>query len=174
MWSRSATSSDTVYHAMSLFAIDVYYETPLSTAGNTVTAYGGFFHFDYGPGYLRIENPMNTTNGLRPGLATIGGSGNGYPGIGTGNTLYEQFAYKLKDNLLGTQGTLQFFLETQYSVFDALSDPMINYNVGLNWLIRGHGSKFTLNYENRPVFNSTTRQEISRKGCVVLQYQVAF
>ncbi len=173
MWNKTA-AKDTVYHPMALFAVDIFYDAPLSSKGNSITAYGGFFHYDFGAGYLRLENPMNVTNAIKAGLGTIGGTGNGYPGIGNGNTLYEQLAYKFKDNLLGEQGTLQPYFETQYSVYDALKDPMINYNMGVNWLIHGNNSKFTFNYESRPIFNSATEKVQGRRGCFVLQYQVAF
>jgi hypothetical protein len=174
MWSRATATSDTTYHQMALFAVDVFYDSPLSSKGNALTLYGGFFHYDYGKGYLRIENPMNTTNGIRTGLGTMGGTGNGYPGIGTGNTLYGQAAYKFKDHLLGEAGTLQFYFESQYSKYDALNDPMVLLNFGVNWLIHGNNSKFTLNYQDRPIFSSSTEKVISHNGEFVLQYQVAF
>jgi hypothetical protein len=173
MWNKNA-AKDTVYHPMALFAIDVFYDKPLSSNRDAITLYGGFFHYDFGPQYLRLENPMNTTNGIKGTLGTIGGTGNGYPGIGTGNTVYGQAAYKFKDDLFGEQGTLQAFYSLQYSSYDALNDPLVLHNMGVNWLIHGNNSKFTLNYESRPIYNSVTEKVQGRRGCVVLQYQVAF
>jgi len=174
MWSRATATSDTLYHQMSLVAIDVFFEKRLSEKRNALTLYGGFFHYDFGKKYLRIENPMNTTNGIRTGLGTLGGTGNGYPGIGTGNILYGQAAYKFKDGMLGEAGTLQFYVEGQDAYYDALNAPMVLVDAGVNWLIHGNNSKFTFNYQDRPIFSSTTEKVISHRGCFVLQYQVAF
>jgi hypothetical protein len=50
---------------------------------------------------------------------------------------------------------------------------MIMWDAGVNWLIEGHRSKVSLNYQNRPVFSNTDLKEQSRKGMVVLQFQIA-
>jgi hypothetical protein len=173
MWSKQ-TTGDTTYHSMALFAVDVFYDAPLSSKGNALTLYGGYFNYNYGKGYLRLENPMNTTNGLRSPLSTLNGTGNGYPGIGTGNILYGQVGYKMKNGLLGEAGTLQFYAESQYAKFDALNDPMFLIDAGVNWLIHGNNSKFTLNWQSRPVYSWQTEKVMSRKNGIVLQYQVAF
>jgi hypothetical protein len=62
-------------------------------------------------------------------------------------------------------------------MYNRLNDPMLVWDLGLNWLIRGHSSKFTLDYQNRPYFVDDGKghvKESSRKGQYVLQYQVAF
>jgi hypothetical protein len=174
MWSEAKGTTDTTYHAMSLFAVDIFYDAPLSEKGNALTLYGGYFHYDYGKGYLRLENPMNTTTGVLASQATLNGTGNGYPGIGTGSVGYGQAAYKFRNNMLGEYGTLQLYFEAQYASYDALNSPMVLEDMGINWLIAGHNSKFTLNYQNRPIFSSTTEKVISHKGGLVLQYQVSF
>ncbi len=51
------------------------------------------------------------------------------------------------------------------------------YNLGINWLIKGHNGKMSLNYENRPVYrNGLVANELDkdgRKGAWTLQYQIS-
>jgi hypothetical protein len=97
--------------------------------------------------------------------------------IGTGNTIYGQFGYKFKNNLLPENGTLQPYFTIQYSQFEKLKDPMILMDGGVNWLIHGtHAGKITLGYQSRPVFEKNTANEYvqtGRKGMAVLQYQIS-
>jgi hypothetical protein len=49
------------------------------------------------------------------------------------------------------------------------------WHIGLNWFIKGHQSKISLDYQNRPVFDANRQRElveIQRKGILVLQYQL--
>ena len=51
------------------------------------------------------------------------------------------------------------------------------FNGGINWLLKGHNSKITFDYQNRPIFNFDPMGDIvktSSRGRFVLQYQVAF
>ncbi|HQQ96280.1 MAG TPA: hypothetical protein PLX35_03410 [Cyclobacteriaceae bacterium] len=172
MWNKTA-ANDTVYHAMNLWAVDVYYDAPLnSTKGIAISIYGGYFHYDFGPGYLRNVGPMNPANGVKNG--TLNGAGNAAPIIGTGPSLFLQSGYKFRDRLLGDQGTLQIYAAVQHANFDRLSDPMTLIDCGVNWLINGHNSKFTLNYQSRPVFAASDSKLQTRRGEWVLQYQIAF
>ncbi len=175
MWSRASTDvlSDTVYHSMNLWAVDLFYDAPINKqTGSAISFYAGYFNYDFGKGYLRNVAPMNPTNGVKNG--SLNGSGNGAPLIGTGNSIYVQSGYKFKDGLLGESGTLQFYSAVQYGQYDRLKDPMVLVDAGVNWLIYGHNSKFTLNYQSRPVFSVTDGTAINRKGEWVLQYQVSF
>jgi hypothetical protein len=98
--------------------------------------------------------------------------------MGTGNILFAQVGYKLKDDLLPDNGTLMPYAEVQYSQFQALKDPAVMVECGLNWLIHGtHGAKLSLGLQNRPVFaNNSLGDAIQtmRKNMLVLQYQIAF
>ncbi len=178
MWSKTllsdnTVSPDTAYHAMNLWSVDLFYDAPINKEiGTALTIYTGYFVYDFGKGYLRNVGPMNPTNGTKNG--SLNGTGNGAPLIGTGNTIYFQSGYKFRDKLLGESGTLQIYSAIQYSNFDRLKSPMAVIDAGVNWLIYGHNSKFTLNYQNRPVYSSASAQAIDRKGEVVLQYQVSF
>lgn len=175
MWRKASTdvTSDTLYHNMNLWSVDLFYDAPINKAkGTALTIYSGYFNYDFGKGYLRNVAPMNPTNGVKNG--SLNGSGNGAPLIGTGSTIYFQSGYKFKDKLLGESGTLQVYSAVQYSQYDRLAEPMTVIDAGVNWLVHGHNSKFTFNYQSRPIFSATDAKVIDRKGEWVLQYQVAF
>ena len=99
------------------------------------------------------------------------------PIIGTGQTVFAQAGYKFKDGLLKGNGTLQPYVSAQISQFDKLHEPMVLLDGGLNWFVHGtHNGKITLNYQSRPVFDQNAAGEwtqTSRKGMVVMQYQIS-
>ncbi|MBD3629021.1 hypothetical protein [Cyclobacterium sp.] len=175
MWFLNGPNEDLEYGNLSLFSIDVFYDQPLDRdKGTAITAYGAFQASDYGRNYVRNLGVMNPTNGTM-GAGTFNGAGNNFPMMGTGNTFYGQIGYLMKRNLLGTWGTLQPFLTSQFSDFDGLDDPMLMYEYGFNWLIRGNQTKLSIHYQSRPVFmeeNSGTFQT-DRKGMLVMQFQIA-
>jgi len=177
MW-HTAPTGDTISQPMRLLAVDAFYDAPVNAAlGTAFTAYGGYFYYDYGPGYLRNNGPMNPANGVKAGQGSVNGPGNNYPMLGTGHIVYAHAGYLLKKGLLGEYGTLQPQASLQWSRYDRLADPMVLANVGLNWLLNGQNSKLTLNYQSRPVFTAATNGELratARRGEYVLQYQVAF
>jgi hypothetical protein len=79
--------------------------------------------------------------------------------------------------LFRKQGTLQVYANGQYAIYNRLADPLLVWNAGLNWLINGHHSKFTLDYQNRPYFtenNVGLLKQKNRYGQLVLQYQISF
>lgn len=176
-WRKEST--DTLYSNMNLWSIAAYTDMPVNKEkGTAVSGYLGYFHTDYGKGYLRYNGSMNPATGTTLPITGVSGTqGNAYPMFGTGNVVYAQAGYKLKDGLLGSQGTLMPFASLQRSDYERLKDPMNLYNLGVNWLIKGHNGKLTLNYENRPVYKaSTVANEIAkdgRKGAWILQYQVS-
>jgi GTPase len=49
-------------------------------------------------------------------------------------------------------------------------------DVGVNWFLKGHSSKFTLDYQNRPFYvqEGTDYLRNGRRSQVVLQYQIFF
>jgi hypothetical protein len=175
MWHLNS-SMDTVQTNLQLFSADVFYDAPLNKEKrNAITAYVAYQNSDYGKNYLRSIGAMNP--GTETNMnGTINGTGSAYPTIGTGNTIYAQLAYLFKHDLLKDQGTLQPYAAVQFSQFQALDQPSTTVDVGLNWLIDGHRSKMSLNYQNRPVFDMNSNGDMkvaSRKSMVVLQYQIS-
>lgn len=167
-WTRKG--NDTLYHNLLLWSVAAYLDKPINDNGAAISAYCGFFYTDYGPFYYRnngIMNPANAGGGTN-------GPGNSYPMFGTGNVLYLQGGYKFKDGLLGKNGTLLPYFSVQNSQFHFFNDPVFVYDIGINWLIKGHNSKLSLDYQSRPVFTNVgiDREVTSRKPSVILQYQV--
>lgn len=184
MWYRRPNSVtmggiDTVFTPMQQFAIDFFYDTYLNKdKQNAMTAYAAFINYDFGPNYIRNAGAMNMANGTT-GTASFNGAGNAVPLIGTGQVIYLQAAYLLKKDLLGKNGTLQPYVSGSYANYRKLSDPVLIYDIGVNWVIAGQNAKISLDYQSRPIFNTNTSGDIletksARRGQIVLQYQVAF
>lgn len=179
MWT-SPNASDPVptieYHNMNLWSAALYYDAPVNPEkGTALSAYAGYFNLDYGPNYLRYNGIMNPANGITNGPFS-GSQGNAFPMFGTGKVIYAQVGYLLKKDLLGDVGTLMPYASLMSADFDRLSDQMNVVDVGVNWLIKAHTSKLTLDYQNRPVYETqgTDLVKSTNKGQVVLQYQVYF
>ncbi|HTE34454.1 MAG TPA: hypothetical protein VK666_28945, partial [Chryseolinea sp.] len=143
--------------------------------GTALSAYAGYFNLDYGPDYLRYNGVMNPANGITNGPYS-GSQGNAFPMFGTGKVIYAQVGYLFRKDLLGDVGTLMPYASLMSGDYDRLSDRMNVVDVGMNWLIKGHTSKISLDYQNRPVYEAQGDELVksSNRGQVVLQYQVSF
>ena len=178
MWYRNA-NMDTLSTPLQQFALDVFYDSYLNKEKqNAVTAYASFLNYDFGPNYIRNAGAMNTANGTI-GASSFNGAGNNAPLIGTGQVVYAQAAYLFKKDLLGKNGTLQPYASGSYAMYQKLKDPVLIYDIGVNWIIAGQNSKISLDYQSRPIFNMGIDGNIhetksARRGQIVLQYQVAF
>lgn len=167
------------FHNMNLWSVAVFYDAPVNKEkGTALNAYAGYYHTDYGPRYLRYNGIMNPANGtITPGAPT-GSYGNAFPMFGTGNVIYAQAGYLLKKDLLGEDnGTLMPYGTIQSAKFDRLDKQMTVFDLGVNWFIKGHTSKFTLDWQNRPTYDPVgTALNLSskRRSQVVLQYQIFF
>jgi hypothetical protein len=172
MWHNN-TAGDTVYTDMANYNADVFYDHPMGTKGASLTLYGAYTHFGFGTKYLRNNGVMNPSNGALPG-ASLNGGGNAFPMYGTGDVFYGQVAYLLPQTLLGEKGgQLQPYADMMYANYDRLNDKMIVWEAGFNWLIEGNRSKISLGYQDRPIFSITDAKETTRKGMIVLAYQIA-
>jgi hypothetical protein len=181
MWYLAANQADTIQTAMQQLAIDVFYDAPLNTqTGSAITLYAMFLKSDYGKNYIRnlgVMNPANTANNVVAGKSTFTGSGNAFAMNGTGNSLYLQAGYKFKNDLLKNQGTLSVYAGSQIANYQAFTENMLMWHCGINWLIKGHNAKISLDYQNRPVFGANSNRDlvkVERKGMYVLQYQITF
>lgn len=175
MWTSVDGGITTNYHNMKLWSIALFYDAPLNIEkGTALSAYAGYFDLDYGDNYLRYNGTMNPANGIANGA--IGSHGNAFPMFGTGNVIYAQVGFLLPKNILRSSGALMPYLSLTSADFDILSDQMNVYNAGMNWLIKGHASKLTLDYQNRPVFESESGELVkaTTRGQIVLQYQISF
>lgn len=164
------------FHDMTLWSVAIFYDAPLNESqGTALNAYAGYFSTDYGPGYLRYNGIMNPANGLEPGFP-VGSHGNAFPMFGTGSVIYAQFGYLMSQGLLGKLGTLLPYATMQSSSLDRLNATMNVYSVGVNWLIKGHTSKLSLDLQSRPTYELQGSNLLltERKSQIVLQYQISF
>lgn len=169
MWLLDS-AGNTTHHAMFHVAGDVYYDAPVGKKGEAISLYGNFTHYDFGHNYLRNSGVMNPATSTTSTNTLMNAAGNAFPMYGTGNVLYAQAGYKFKDNLIG-KTTLMPYVSLQHANYERLNNAMNFYDVGVNWLLAGHNSKFTLSYQNRPVYD-TAADLTTRKGAFVAQYQV--
>ena len=183
MWHKELNTAtgkiDTVSSQLLTAGIDVIYDAPINKEkGTAVHFYAAYMHSDYGQNYVRnlgVMNPADVTSKAPGALAGSGGSA--FPMNGTGNTISAQAGYKFKNELLGSYGTLMPYVSCQATKYFNFSSEMFVYDIGVNWLLKGHNSKFSLDYQNRPFFTTASDGSINqfgRRGMVVLQYQVSF
>jgi len=171
MWRLNPAATDTITSNFVQLAGDVYYDSPIGNKGAAISIYGALTHSDFGKGYLRNGGAMNPANGNSDG-SVLNGGGVAFPMYGTGTVAYAQAGYKFKDNLIG-KTTLMPYAAVQFADYDRLRENMILYDAGINWLLAGHVAKITLNYQNRPVYNSGG-DLTERENSVVAQFQVSF
>ncbi len=183
-WRTGTSATDTVYQNLNLWSVATFVDMPLNTAkGTAINFYAGYFHTDYGQNYLRYNGIMNPASGLTgQATSTVGGNpagstGNAYPTFGTGSVMYAQFGYLMKQDLMGHgNGTLMPYVQAQIANYQRIDATMGVYNIGLNYLIRNHNTKLTLDYQNRPVFTVPNANGVltndGRCGSITLQYQV--
>ena len=174
------TGKDTLQQDLKLFALDLFYDTPINKEkGTAYSLYACYSNYNYGSNFVKVTGPDNPASGSNLGSTNFDKAnyGNAFPYMGTGNVFYAQTAYKFRDSLLGKQGTIQPYIDGQYAIYKALSSPMFVYDLGVNWLINGNNAKITINYQNRPYFIEDSNGElknIKRLSEFVIQYQVAF
>jgi hypothetical protein len=164
-------------HNMTLWSAALFYDAPVnSEKGTAISAYAGYYDLNYGPGYLRYNGIMNPADGITNGPAT-GSQGTAFPMFGTGKVIYAQLGFLLKKDLLGEgNGTLMPYASIMSGDYTRLKDRMNVIDLGVNWLIKGHTSKISLDYQVRPVYEQqgTDLVKTSNRGQAVLQYQVNF
>ncbi|TNJ46146.1 porin [Tamlana fucoidanivorans] len=164
---------NTTFYDMKHWAIDSYLNLPFANE-DAITAYLGYYSFDFGKDYIRNVGANNPTNGVTD--PDFNGAGVAFPMMGTGPTWYTQFGYAFrKTKLINHQVVIQPNIAIQHSNYDALEDSMTVYDFTVNFLVNGkHGNKISLGYQLRPIFDADTLLEKDRKGMAVLQYQISF
>ena len=193
---QTLTLKDTTRTAMFLWSVDLFYDAPINKEkGSAITIYAAYSNFNFGKNYVRNNNPLNptgtavanpiagvgtntVTGGFNPNMASFSGAGNQFPMIGSGSIYYAQAGYLMPKFKNGTQ--FQPYGQCMYANYQALKDAVVLLDFGVNYIIKGHNSKLSLDYQSRPVFNlSTTDYQIhevknARKGAIILQYQISF
>ncbi len=171
---------DTVFDNMLHLSLETYLDMPLNKEkGTAINAFAGYYNTNYGKNYLRYNGIMNPATGSNAtNMVQSNAYGNALPMFGTGQVVYTQFGILLPKKLLGDKnGQLMPYLSGQYADYFALQNkPMVVVNAGLNWLINGHKSKLSLDYQNRPTYfkEGSSIKAGSRKSCITMQYQIFF
>ncbi len=174
MWS-SPNGSDTLFHNMTHFAVDFFFDSPVNhSKGTAITSFLGLYKLNYGPDYIRNVGANNAANGISQN-ASFNGSGNAFPMMGTGTTAFFQLGYLFREGFISRRSDkIQPNISIQYSEFERLNDPVLVYDFSINYYINSHFNKLTLGLQNRPVFFTEgiaiTQKE--RRNMIVLQYQV--
>jgi hypothetical protein len=161
-------------HDHLLFSGDVFLDMPIgpNAESGAITAYGGYWHYDLGPDHLRMVGIMNPGTGG----STLNGPGHAYPMFASGHHIYGELGYLLPFKVFGAH-QIQPYGAVHAGILEALDDPSIVFDVGLNYLLTGHHAKLTLNYKNRPIFVSNAAGEAvvdDRGNELVLQAQIYF
>lgn len=166
-----AMLATTSFYDMQHWAVDSFLNLPLSN-DDAITAYLGYYDYDFGNSYIRNVGANNPTSG---GGVDFNGSGVAFPMIGTGTTWYMQFGYAFKETkILGDSYVIQPNMAVQTSNWDALNSQMTVYDFTVNFLMNGsHSNKVSLGYQHRPIFDAQTITKKEYKGMAVLQYQVS-
>ena len=164
-----AMLATTNFYDMKHWAVDSFLNLPLSN-GNAITAYLGYYDYDFGKNYIRNVGANNPTTG---GGTGFNGPGVAFPMIGTGTTWYTQFGYAFKEtNLLDDSYVIQPNVAVQTSNWDVLQSQMTVFDFTINFLQNGkHNNKISLGYQYRPIFENATLKKERYKGMAVLQYQ---
>ncbi|MDX2301686.1 MAG: hypothetical protein NW226_02745 [Microscillaceae bacterium] len=177
------SENDTIFQNMRHFAVESYLDMPLhATDGSAISAYAGYFNTDYGRNYLRYNGIMNPANGSSLNATnSITGrgptQGNALPMFGTGDVIYVQLGYLFPDKFLNHQGKLMPYVAGTFAKYDKLNSLWTNtFNAGINYFVKGHKSKFSIDWQNRPTYSVLNGDIISgnRRNTVVLQYQISF
>lgn len=113
---------------VSIYALDVFYDTPIGNNGSALTAYAVVQSNDYGKDYL-------------------------FSAYGTGSMLYSHVGYVLPGDKTKTR--YQPFISYGINSFDAVNNNRTTLKVGVNAYMSGHNSKFTLEYKNERLGGST-------------------
>ena len=183
LWLLKADTSgaykDTAFADLKHWCIETYLDMPLNKEkGTAISAFAGYYHMDYGHHYLRYNGIMNPSTGsTAKNMLQSNAYGNAYPMFGTGQCLYAQFGILLPKKLLGSsRGQLMPYASAQYSDLDALQHKtMLVFDAGLNWFIKGHSSKISIDFQNRPTYhldNTNTVLMDKRRSCFIVQYQI--
>lgn len=160
------------FYSQTIFGLDVFYNHAIGNKGYIINGYALFQNMNYGKNYLRNIGIFNTSNvigneeQLGEGYANRSamGAGNVQPTLGTGNILYAQLGMRFPRFENG--GAFMPYITGTYKNFEAIDEPSMQYDLGLNYFINKHYAKVTLQYSARPIykFDSSQENEIAQNG----------
>jgi hypothetical protein len=125
---------------VSIFALDAFYDAPLSDNGSSITAYAVYQNNNYGKNYL-------------------------YNAYGTGSMIYSHLGYTLPGNISKTR--FQPYVSFANNSYDATQDNRNILGIGANAYFNGHNSKLTLEYQ-RQKFGVSTLNTLTLQAMIYL------
>lgn len=161
-------------HDIFLFSGDVFLDMPIgrSDRNMAVTAYSAFYHYNFGPNYIRHMGIMNlgTADPAFTGRRAISGAGNAMPMLGTGNLYYTQAGFLIPK--IGEKDPVRFqpYVAYSHKNLDALEQNGNYWDMGTNFLIQQHNAKITFQYSRRPVYYASDHIG-GHKGTFTVQFQ---
>ena len=168
MWHLNG--SDTIETPLVHLAFDLFYDAPTGMKGQALSLYLCATYLNFGPGYLRNLGVMNPGTGSK-NTALINGGGNAFPAFGTGTVLYGQAGYLISDLFPGT-ARLMPYAAWQHARYERLQAPMNFLDLGVNLLLPDHSAKFTLAFQQRPVF-AADGSAAGKRSAVISQFQAS-
>ncbi|MGD9327495.1 MAG: porin [Cyclobacteriaceae bacterium] len=160
------TGNDSLkFYNQTIFGLDVFYNHFVGNKGYLINTYAMFQNMNYGKNYLRNIGILNTSNviGTEEQLGdeyanrSVMGAGNRQPTLGTGNILYAQFGLRFPTFKNGS--AFMPYVTGTYKNFEAIDEPSLQYDLGLNYFINKHYAKVTLQYSARPIYKFDSSQE---------------
>lgn len=123
-------------HDVLLVSGDVFYDAPIGNGDAAISAYAGYFNYDFGPNYVLGGTSLD---------------------VGTGNTIYTQLGYLLPS--FSEKFRLQPYVTGSIRSMDAFGDDQVrDANIGTNLFISGHNCKLTFQYGYRELGSSPIDQ----------------
>ena len=113
---------------VSIFAVDAFYDVPLSEKKGAITAYATYQNNNYGKDYL-------------------------FNAYGTGSMIYGHAGYLFPTEKLTK---VQPYISYASNSYDAVEDNRNVFGIGSNIYMNGHNSKLTLEYKNEKFGDSKT------------------
>ncbi len=155
-----------------IFGVDMFYNHNVGNKGFLINTYLLYQHMDFGKRYLRNIGVFNTSSvignaeqlGDEYANRSVMGAGNMQPTLGTGDILFAQFGLKFPG--LANGSAFMPYVTGTYKSFEAIEEPSLQYDLGLNYFINKHNAKVTLQYGTRPVyrFDTSSPSGIAQNG----------
>jgi len=162
-------------HPINLWAIDAFADLPFGGSSNwAFTGYTVFYHYNFGPNYLRYSGIMNENVSADPdfhGNVSQAGFGNLAPVIGTGQTWFTQAGLLLPKTILKGKVRLQPYGEFSFQRFERFGNANFTYwSAGGNIFLDGHHARISFKYQTRPIV--IDKVQASSKGTLIFAAQV--
>lgn len=173
---NNTVSSTLIRHPITLWAIDAFADLPFGggMANWAITGYSVYYHYDFGPDYLRYGSIMNENVSMAPGFTgrvSQAGFGNSAPIIGSGYSWFSQAGLLLPKTLFDEKIRIQPFGEFSLQQFERFGPTKFTYwSAGGNIYLDGHHARISFKYQTRPIVINNSQN--GSKGSFILATQV--